>query len=405
MKLLAPRSGSLLLVLLAAAGFSFGQVPPAPGAAGPAPLPAAHPSTANEQARFLSGLRVPPGSALEALQHTPDYLDHTRAYATTWRKFDNEYFGKMRSFSAGVLDPRIGSPQALYYFFSGPDFINAYAFFPNVPVYILVGLESVGSVVPPEQLDPVRIKTGLENLRRSTLVTLEFSFFITKSMKTDLEQTDFKGVLPIIESFVVLGGGTITSVSPFSPGGGLPGVCIRFRKNASAPEQAVYYIRADLSNESTGEHGALLSWMSRFQPAVGYLKAASYLLHEPYFSHVRDFLLQHCSAILQDDSGIPLRNYVASGPWQITFFGKYDGTLNLFKKYYQPDLVAAYAQSGASPLDFGTGYKWRKGESNLMLAVRQSGSPRAQAAAAAPAADNSISAPSGTSAPVANPGF
>jgi len=401
MKLLAPRSGSLLLVLLASAGFSlFGQVPPAPGATGSVTLPAAHPSTANEQARFLSGLRLPPGSPLEALQHTPEYLDHTRAYATTWRKFDNEYFGKMRSFSASVLDPRIGSPQALYYFFSGPDFINAYALFPDVPVYILVGLESVGSVVPPEQLDPIRIKTGLENLRRSTLVTLQFSFFITKSMKTDLEQTDFKGVLPIIESFIALGGGTITSVSPFSPGGGLPGVCIRFRKNASSPEQAVYYIRADLSNESTSEHGALLSWMSRFQPAVGYLKAASYLLHEPYFSHVRDFLLQHCGAILQDDSGIPLRDYVASGPWQITFFGKYDGTLNLFKKYYQPDLVAAYGQSGASALDFGTGYKWRKGESNLMLAIRQAGSPHAQAAAAAaPAASNSVSAPA------ANPGF
>jgi hypothetical protein len=402
MKLLAPRPASLLLLLLIATGLSFGQVAPPPGVAGPATVSAARPSTANEQARFLSGLRLPPGSSLEPLQHTPEYLDHTRAYATTWRKFDNEYFGKMRSFSAGVLDPRIGSPQALYYFFSGPDFINAYGLFPEVPVYILVGLESVGSVVPPEQLDPVRIKTGLENLRRSTLVTLQFSFFITKSMKTDLEQTDFKGVLPIIESFIALGGGTITSISPFSPGGGLPGVCIRFRKNPSAPEQAVYYIRADLSNESTSEHGALLSWMSRFHPAVGYLKAASYLLHESYFSHVRDFLLQHCDAILQDDSGIPLRYYVASGPWQITLFGKYDGTLDLFKKYFQPDLVAAYAQDGASRLDFGTGYKWRKGESNLLLAVHQAGSPHPQAAAAAseaPAANNSISAPP------ANPGF
>jgi hypothetical protein len=332
-------------------------------------------STPLEQARFLSGLRLPAGSVLEPFQHSPEYLDHTRAYATAWKKFDQRYFGPMRAFAAHTLAPRIGSPQALYYLFSGPDFINAYALFPDVPVYILVGLESPGSIVPPERLDPARLKLGLDNLRKATLVTLQFSFFITKDMKLDLEQTDFKGVLPIIESFIALGGGTITSVRPFSPGGGLPGIEIRFQKTG-APEQIVYYIRADLAND--GGNGALFKWMAQFRPAVAYLKAASYLLHEPYFSRSRDFLLTHTTAILQDDSGIPLRYYLQSGPWQISFFGHYNGTLDLFKKYYQPDLAAAYQQTGALPLDFGTGYKWRQGESNLLLVTRQAGAPKAQ---------------------------
>lgn len=214
-------------------------------------------------------------------------------------------------------------------------------------------------------------------------------------MKLDLEQTDFKGVLPIIESFIALGGGSITSVRSFSPGGGLPGIEVRFQKSAGAPEQIVYYIRADLAND--GGNGALFKWMTQFQPAVAYLKAASYLLHEPYFSRARDFLLTHSSAILQDDSGIPLRYYLQSGPWQISFFGHYNGTLDLFKKYYQPDLAAAYQQTGALPLDFGTGYKWRQGESNLMLATRQAAAPKAQPA--------NVPQPATAPPPVGNPGF
>jgi len=365
--------------LVSAAGL-FAQIPAAPRTPDSqflvAPPPAA--STPNDQARFLSGLRVSSGSPLEAWQRTPEYLAHARDYAAMWKRFDARYFGEMRRFAAQQLAPRIGTTQTLTYFFSGPDFINAYALFPDAPVYILVGLESVGSIVPPEQLDVPRLQAGLANLRKSTGVTLQFSFFITKDMKIDLEQTDFKGVLPIIESFIALGGGQITHVAPFSPGGGLPGVEIRFRKTPDAPEQIVYYIQADLSNDGMKSRPALLAWVAHFQPAVAYLKAASYLLHEPYFSRSRDFLLTHSVAILQDDSGIPLRYFLSSGPWQLNFFGTYTAPLDLFKKYPQPDLAAAYQSAGATPLDFGTGYKWKKGESNLMLAVRQAAAPRAE---------------------------
>lgn len=354
-------------IFLAACASAVAQIPPPPAA-----------STPNEQARFLTGLRVPSGSVLEPLQHTKEYLDHTRNYATTWKKFDQRYFGPMRAFAAGQIAPHIGSPQALYYMFSGPDFINAYAFFPDVPVYIMVGLEPVGSIVAPEQLDVPRMKAGLDNLRKATSVTLQFSFFITKDMKLDLEQTDFKGVLPIMESFIALGGGEIIAVSPFSPGGGLPGVSIRFRKSPAAAEQTVYYVQADLSNEGLVSKPALLQWMDDFQPAVSYLKAASYLMHEAYFSRIRDFLLTKSSVIVQDDSGIPLRDFFASGPWELHFFGSYTGTLDLFKKYVQPDLDHAYQQQGAVPLPFGTGYKWKLGESNLMIAVRQAAAPKAQ---------------------------
>ena len=97
-------------------------------------------------------------------------------------------------------------------------------------------------------------------------------------------------------------------------------------------------------------------------------------MHEPYFSKVRNFLLQDSGSILQDDSGIPLR-YFLDGQWRCYFFGRYSGTLDIFKKYSQADCQQAFA-NGAGELPFGTGYKWRLGESNLMLGVKQE-APRA----------------------------
>lgn len=368
-----------LLVLVASVG----------GQAQPFPM---RQSTADEQARFLSGLRVPSGSVLAAFQGTPGYFAHGKEYADTWREFHRKYFAPMRRWAAENVAPRVGRPRAVYYLFGGPDFVNVYALFPDAAVYVLGGLEPVGSMVPPERLNADQALAGLANLRESTAVTLKFSHFITKDMKVDLEQTDFKGVMPILYSFVALTGGRIvgadyigidgsgTAVAPGSsavPGGMTPGLRIQFRKGEGAPVQTIYYVEADLSDGSFTSSGPLARWMAALGPGVSYLKAASYLMHESYFSNVRNFLLGQSRAVLQDDSGIPLRDYL-TGDWQLTFFGNYTGTLDIFQKYVQPELLQAYrSPGGARELPFGTGYKWKPGESNLMLAVRAPTAPRA----------------------------
>jgi len=364
--------------------------PQSPPLAEPA-LPArllldAPPTTADEKARFLTGRRLSSGSRLAALQSTPWYLDHAKTYAASWRGFDGNYFSKMRAWSAAEIAPRIGTPATVYYLFGGPDFISAYALFPDATNYILGGLEPVGTMMPPEQLDEQRLASGLAGLRESTSVILQFSHFITKDMKEDLQKTDFNGVLPILLSFLSLGGAEVTTVQYFAidrtgalllategsapPSGTLHGVKVDFRKSAMSPTQSVYYVQADASDGALKSNRALLTWMGQFAPGVTYLKAASYLLHENYFSTVRTFLLQQSRAVLQDDSGIPIR-FFPPGVWNVTFFGDYSGTLDIFAKYFQNDLSEIYRSSQPIlPLGFGTGYKWKVGESNLMLAVR-----------------------------------
>ncbi len=348
-------------------------------------------TSADEQARFLSGLRLPAGSVLAGFQQDPRYLEHGATYAETWRGFHKKYFAPMREWAAANVEPVVGRPRVLYYLFGGPDFVNAYAMFPNASVYVLGGLEPVGSMVPPERLDAARALAGLANLRESTLVTLQFSHFITKDMKVELEETDFRGVMPVLYSFVALTGGRIvgadyvgigeagavTLTSSVVPSGMAPGLRIVFQKKDGSATQTLYYVSADLSDDAFKLDGSLSRWMAGMGPGVGYLKAASYLLHEPYFSNARNFLLTNCTAILQDDSGIPLRSFLTAD-WRLNFFGDYTGTLEIFQKYVQPELVQAYrTPGGARELPFGTGYKWQPGASNLLLAVRAPAAPRA----------------------------
>jgi hypothetical protein len=102
---------------------------------------------------------------------------------------------------------------------------------------------------------------------------------------------------------------------------------------------------------------------------VSLLKAASYLMHEPGFSKVREFLLQNSELIVQDDSGIPLRSFEGQN-FSIRYCGQYNGPIEVFKKYWQPDLADIYARMPPVPLPFGFGYQWQPNRSDLMIATR-----------------------------------
>jgi hypothetical protein len=341
----------------------------------------------DDVAKFLAGVPLPAASPLAPLQGSPVYSSHVTALARLSQRYDRNYFSKMRAWSAAELSPRIPMNLPVYYFFGGPDAVSPIALFPDAPVYILGGLESVGSIPAPNTLTQEAVAEGLDNLRKSAEVILSFGHFITKDMKAELDRATFRGVLPLIYTFISLTGGEIISTRYVAVGsdgvlresgeslsgsrGVLPGVQIEFRRGGAASIQTLYYVQANVADDALKSNGALLKWAARFGAGNVYLKAASYLLHEAYFSRIRSFLLNQAASVLQDDSGIPFR-FFRAGDWRFWLFGTYSGTLDIFAKHYQSDLQAAFATPGAAlPLPFGTGYKWRLGESNLLLAVKQ----------------------------------
>jgi hypothetical protein len=247
-------------------------------------------------------------------------------------------------------------------------------------------LEPVGAVAPLNTLTNGALAEGLVNLRKSTELLLAVSFFRTKDMKQDLDRTAFRGVLPILQVFLARAGYEVTGVRYFEvlpdgtastsgalsgTGGRPPGVCVTFRAGPDRPEQRVHYVQADISDGGLKKHPELVKWMDSFGTGTGYLKAASYLMHEAYFSGIRSFLLGHCDVLVQDDSGIPLRFFPPEA-WELRLFGRFEAPIELFKGKPQPDLVEAYRRAGeVAPLPFGTGYRHRPGDSNLMIARRK----------------------------------
>jgi len=348
---------------------------------------AIHAISPTELGAFLAGRDLPPESALAPLQQSDEYREHARLYASQWFRYDDRYFAPMRAWSGSELVMRIGPSWQVTYLFGGPDLISALALFPETRSYALGGLEPVGRLTNPLQLAPEELHASLAALRKSTEVILSFNHFITKDMKNDLKASAFEGVFPILLVFLSFTDTRIDSAERLSlmPDGsfvtgerekGQAALRITFRPSPLLPPSEVTYVQADLSDAALKRNSAVLDWLSARGPATGYLKAASYLPHSGSFSIVRNFLLSNCTAILQDDSGIPISAFRSAG-WQVICFGNYTNPLEIFAKHDQPALREIYAGGAAIPLPFGFGYRWQRGESTLLLALPPHHAPRA----------------------------
>ncbi|MEA3208840.1 MAG: hypothetical protein QOE70_1897 [Chthoniobacter sp.] len=340
--------------------------------AGPA---AALDATADATAKFLAGLPVR-GTPVERFALQPGWAEHAAAFDRAWGKLELRQLAKLRAWAPPFLGSLHTDPGPMFYFFSGPDFLYAQAFFPQASTYILCGIEPVGAVPDLDRIPPRALDSSLANLRKSLDSVLSWSFFITKNMKTDLTQTQLSGTLPVLYVFLARAGCTIDSVESVAldqagsftdAKGATPGVRIKFF-GPGGRAQTLYYFSSDLSDSGIKAKGGFIKFCAAQGPGVSLLKAASYLLHEEWFSEARKFLLTHSKVILQDDSGIPHR-FFANAKWSVRYCGRYVGPIEIFKKYAQPDLAAKFASSVPAPLDFGFGYQWHPGISSLMIAT------------------------------------
>lgn len=327
----------------------------------------------NDQARFIAGMPVSEGSPLAALTHDPAWQQHSQEINQMWSRLEGRSLGKARAWSANFVRASRGTSPC-YYLFSGPDILYAKTVFPFSSTYVLCGTEPIGSVPDMAAWNSGTAAGALANTRRSIANLTRFAYFITKEMRADLNSSQLNGVTPIFFLFLARMGCQIESVDYVSlngsgslGSGGVPGVRISFRSGAGS--QTMYYFKADLSNGGSGM--AVLNFSRRLGPnGLGLLKAASYLLHSDGFSKSREFLLNECRVIVQDDSGIPFRHF-STDRWQLRFFGRYTNTTGgIFAKYYQPDLAEAFARVQPAPLDFQISYQFDPKAANVMVATR-----------------------------------
>jgi hypothetical protein len=340
------------------------------------PARAADTVTANDTARFLAGMAPSADSPLTPLTRDPSWQQHAKFFDTAFGQLEQRQLSKIRSWTeANLAAPR----PTMFYMFSGPDFLYADAFYSKASTYVLSALEPVGLVPDLARLSPGGIRSALYHVERSLSSILSFSFFITKQMKTDLQAGQLSGTLPILYVFLARSGKTIRDVTPIAlddkgaayfanenPGpNATRGVRILFAGSDGA-EKTLYYFSTDLSNSGVKVSG-FLKFCATLAPGNSLLKSASYLLHSPNFTTVRDFILANSATIIQDDSGVPLA-YYDRRRWRFFPFGRYAGPIDEFPGRYQPAYAELFRRS--QPMDFGIGYRWRTHESNLLLSVK-----------------------------------
>lgn len=325
----------------------------------------------NEVARFLAGLPLPQGSAIAPASFTAEWRRHAAEMTARWRNFERGTTTRIQVWAAAKLPP---SPPAMFYMFGGPDFPHAKAFFPGSRVYVLSGLEPVGRVPLANEIFAPDIGFSLVSLRQSLGNYLDFGYFITREMNTQLKAGKFNGVLPLLYvflartdhrissvEFVTLSGGKVVSVK-----GKARGVRITFA-GRDGVSRTLYYFSTDLSNGGVGKSG-FLTFCASFGSGGSLLKSASYLLHTGGFTKVRDFLLKQSAVIVQDASGIPFK-YFTPGAWRLRAFGQYVPPIPVFKNYDQPDMAQFFAR-GAERVNFGIGYHSHPTRTGILVAEK-----------------------------------
>ena len=348
-----------------------------------APARSAETATPDDTARFLAGLPPAPGSPLAALAKDPGWAQHARFFDSIFAREDANTLAKVRAFAKENLPQH---HDTMLYMFSGPDFLYATSFFPSASTYVLSGLEPVGDVPQLTSLPRGAVDSSLHNIEGSLATILNLSFFITKNMKTQLTTGPVYGTLPLLYVFLARTGKTVheTSFVSLDKEGNFivaddsgrragrattqsaaKGVKIVF-SDGNGPKQTLYYFSTDLSDGGVKISG-FLEFCAKLGAADSFLKSASYLMHGGNFTRVRSFLVDHSATVLEDDSGIPL-GYFDPKKWRLQPFGHYLPPLGIFPNTYQPRLAELFRN--AAPLDFGIGYRWRKNESNLLLATR-----------------------------------
>jgi hypothetical protein len=336
-------------------------------------------NAANDIAQFIAGMPPSADSPLASMTGDAEWKRHEQFFKTSWKEFEDKNLSKVRAWS----QENVKQPESvLYYMFSGPDILYADAFFPNATTIIMSGLEQTGPIPQATSLNSRYLSSELGGIRASLGNLLKHGYFITSEMGSQLSHARLDGTIPVIYLFLARSGKTIRDVSLIAldkegkvhaqDEAGVPnnarGVKIVYA-GSDGKERTLYYFRTDLSDKGVAATG-FLQFCQGFGTGNALVKSASYLLHTPGFSTVRDFLLKNSAGLLQDDTGIPVK-YLIDANWQIRPYGTYMHPIQQFWHADQPKLWEIYKKERPAPLDFSVSYHWGK-PSNLLFAQKAS---------------------------------
>jgi hypothetical protein len=336
----------------------------------------------NDYSRFIAGLSQVKGSLLQAQDSNKMYQQHCKLFGTRWDEMEKSRLSVMRKWAVDEVHSKIDTKLNTFYPFSGPDFLHVYQFYPNSKKYLFLANEPVGSAPDLSNMKNTDVVAYLKSIEASLGDIFKRSYFITGRMLSQIPRV--KGTIPVFMVFLARTGNEVlnveliqlnpngtTSVRTGPASGGLEGVRITFRPNAKPDDiRTMEYFNCDVSDDGLNSHKEIISYIQQFGKSNTFVKAASYLMHYGTFSKIREATIGISAAILEDDTGIPLR--YLSAAYKPYLYGKYVPPVNEFKGVFQRDLAEAYKDTNqVKKLPFSLGYHWLTKDQNYMLYVKK----------------------------------
>jgi hypothetical protein len=344
----------------------------------------------NDIARYIAGMKQEAGSDLMQLEKDTFWIRYAKNFDAEWKVVNEKRIKPMSDWAATELATERKANLDVFYPFSGPDMLHAYAFFPNALHYHLYALERAGAMPDLKKMKTKAIDTYLVDVYASLSDVFTKSYFITKNMLTDLQRENVNGTLTLMCVFLVRSGHEIVNIKYFHLNEN--GTETQLKKDSSAIHtndfvkvyfrnpmdssiQVASYMKCDLSDNPLKANKGLSTWLNNMPMSVTYIKSASYLLQNSFFSVMRDYILKKSQSIVQDDTGMPFK-YISNSKWDISLYGVYIKPVSSFPVgFFQTDLEKAYKVSDSlklvKKLPFSLGYHWGTSLQNLIKAERK----------------------------------
>jgi len=342
---------------------------------------------ATATAQLLAGINPnPPEPAFNRFIDLDAWKEHQKWMSSQWALVRGR-LSTMEAWREHEVKIAGAQKKTLLYPFSGPDFFNAYALFPDHARYVFFSLERPGALPDMESVTTVQFVKLLADVRGAFRDIFERNYFITSFMTKQLTTPWVRGSVPVMATMMALMNRRIVRIEPIdlfpelmriydAPEGKRPrillrGVRIDFANPASPGIQQLYYFSLDATDKALEYYPEFLNWVGQYKPSTALIKSASYLLHDGQFAKTRAMLLESADLVVQDDTGIPYR-FLNQAPWHVKLYGKYHKPIRPMEYAYQKDLEAAFKTLSDQPdLPFPFGYHWRGKQSALILAHRQ----------------------------------
>lgn len=340
---------------------------------------------------LISGVKNT-GSIYDPLLYSDSTWKRNAGYINaSWHSLDTGRLEKISKWKEAEFPPALKSTTTVFYPFSGPDFLTAFAFFPDMDTIVMLGLEKVGRFPDMEKMTSPSAGNYALDLKSSLSDIFNKSYFITQHMQRQLSNQKVNGILPLITFFMERTGNKIADVNYLimkNDSITKTSKIIEVGYNYNGKENpfgvkinylhanklcTAYYYRYNVANNNFADTSAFYLQLSKMNNFVTYMKSASYLLQNKTLSNMRDLILKKSNFILQDDTGEPFSFLLKDNKWDLKIYGQYTAPVKDFPYMYEDKLLrkAVSDNPKKSDLPFHLGYHWGNKKDLLILASKK----------------------------------